>query len=75
MSAPFSGPLNVSFDSRIIREALAKAHAIDLAGGDRRRIRPQEDGSVIVVNFPDFDTRRWDAPAPAAPKRRKAKKS
>jgi hypothetical protein len=67
--APFSGPLNVSFDSRIIREALAKAHAIDLAGGDRRRIRPQEDGSVLVVNSPDFDTRRWSAP------KRKARKS
>jgi hypothetical protein len=67
--APFSVPLNVSFDSAIIRAALAKAHAIGLAGGDRRRIRPQEDGSVIVVNFPDFDTRRWTAP------KRKARKS
>ena len=65
---PFSGPLNVSFDSAIIRRALARAKALELAGGMARRLRPQEDGSILVVNYPDFDTRSWDAPAPKARK-------
>lgn len=60
--APFSGPLNVSFDSAIIREALARARALELAGGNSRRLRPLPDGSVLVVNYPDFDTRSWDRP-------------
>jgi hypothetical protein len=47
------------FDRSIPRTTFAKAVALELAGGSARRLRPQPDGSVIVVNNPDFDTRLW----------------
>lgn len=54
--------VSVRFDSSVTRTALAKSVALDLAGGMTRRLRPLPDGSVLVVNTPDFDTRSWDRP-------------
>ena len=54
-----SNPVSVRFDSAIVRTALAKATALDLAEGNQRRLRPQPDGSVYVVHHPDFDMRSW----------------
>lgn len=56
--------VSVRFDSAVVRASLAKATALDLAGGNARLLRPQADGSVIVVNHPDFDTRSWARPKP-----------
>ncbi len=52
-------PVSVRFDSEVIRTALARARALELAGGNKRLLRPLPDGSVLVVNSPDFDTRSW----------------
>jgi len=63
-------PVSVRFDGAVTRLALARARALDLAGGNKRLLREQADGSVIVVNHPDFDTRVW-----ARPKARKGKRN
>lgn len=55
-------PVSVRFDSAVTRTALAKAVALDLAGGSARRLRPTTDGGYLVVNHPDFDTRSWNRP-------------
>ncbi len=58
-------PVSVRFDGQVTRTALARAIGLDLADGNKRRLREQPDGSVLVVNHPDFDTRAWTRPAKA----------
>lgn len=36
--------------------------ALELAGGKKDRLRPQHDGSIIIVNSPGFDISTWSKP-------------
>jgi hypothetical protein len=64
--------VSVRFDSAVTRTALAKGVALDLAGGNSRRLRPTADGGYLVVNHPDFDTRAWEQPKARKGKKRNA---
>jgi len=64
--------VTVRFDGQVTRTALARAKALDLAAGNKRLLREQPDGSVLVVNHPDFDTRAWTRPAKARKGKRNA---
>jgi hypothetical protein len=43
--------------------------ALTIAGNKKKLLRKQPDGTVIIVNSPNFDTRSWKRPS------RKARKS
>jgi len=62
------------FNTPMVRASLARDIALDLAGGVASRLRPQKDGSVIVVNSPGFDTRTWSQPEPEPVKIKKRRK-
>jgi hypothetical protein len=52
----------VSLNGLAARASRARSIALDMAGGRASLLRPLADGSVIIVNYPGFDTSVWDRP-------------
>jgi hypothetical protein len=61
--------INYSMSGLAARAYRARTIALEMAGGRASLLRPQANGSVLIVNSPHFDTEAWRKPA--KPKRSK----